>query len=66
MQPTAPTNRPSRFPLLFELLVWGLYVGLYKYNFFMEEATRLYPTAPDNFPYPQLMMFTLLAFLPVT
>ena len=61
MQPTAPTNRPSRFPLLFELLVWGLYVGLYKYNFFMEEATRLYPTAPDSFPYPQLMLFALLA-----
>ena len=61
MQPAPPAERPSRFPLIFELLIWGLYVGIYKYNFYMEAATRLHPTAPDNFPYPQLILFALLA-----
>ena len=30
MQPAPIPDRPSRFPLVFELLMWVLYVGLYK------------------------------------
>jgi hypothetical protein len=42
--------------------VWGLYVGLYKYSFFLEEAAHLHkPTGRYYFPYPQLMLFALLA-----
>ena len=41
MQALPPPGRPSRFPLLFEILVWGLYAGLYKYSFYVEEAARL-------------------------
>ncbi|WP_187632093.1 sensor histidine kinase [Hymenobacter lutimineralis] len=64
--PTSPpaTDRPSRFPLVFEGLVWALYVGLYKYNVFMQEAVRLLPIRErTNLPYPQLMLFALLATL---
>ncbi|MCR5887495.1 sensor histidine kinase [Hymenobacter sp. J193] len=63
MQTSSP-DRPSRFPLLFEGLIWCLYVGLYKYNHFMTEAARLHrPVGYPNFPYPQLMLFALLATL---
>ncbi len=61
MQPAAA--RPSRFPLLFEALMWSLYVGLYKYNYHMEAASQLYPHARANFPYPQLILFALAATL---
>ncbi|MFD1468453.1 sensor histidine kinase [Hymenobacter caeli] len=61
---TTPADRPSRFPLVFELLVWALYVGLYKYNYYMEEAIRRHPLAERaNFPYPQLILFALAATL---
>ena len=62
MQTTPPTDRSSRFPLIFELLVWVLYVGLYKYNYYMEQATDRYTyTERANFPFPQLMLFAGLA-----
>ncbi|MBJ6144124.1 sensor histidine kinase [Hymenobacter sp. BT559] len=54
--------RPSRFPLFFEVLVWALYVGMYKYNYFMEDS-RLHPTERANFPFPQLILFALAATL---
>jgi hypothetical protein len=54
--------RPSRFPLVFEVLVWVLYVGMYKYNYFMED-TRLHPADHPNFPLPQLILFALAATL---
>lgn len=61
---TASPDRPSRFPLIFEGLVWSLYAGLYKYNDFMMEAARLHrPVGHPNFPYPQLILFALLATL---
>jgi hypothetical protein len=56
------TARPSRFPLVFELLVWALYVGLYKYNYFLEDS-RLNPVGHPNFPFPQLMPFAVVASL---
>jgi len=55
-------DRPSRFPLIFEILIWSLYVGLYKYNVYME-AVPQHPTSRENFPYPQLILFVLLATL---
>jgi hypothetical protein len=62
MQPTHPTDRPSRFPLLFELLIWLLYVGIFKYARFMEDAAAAHrPGHASNFPYPQLILFALLA-----
>ena len=54
--------RPSRFPLAFEVLVWALYVGLYKYNYFMEDS-RLHAAEHPNFPFPQLILFALAATL---
>ncbi|MBT9393180.1 sensor histidine kinase [Hymenobacter sp. NST-14] len=69
LPPSAP-DRPSRFPLVFEGLVWALYVGLYKYSVFIEGATRLTSSAEQAnlrhsylFPYPQLVLFALLASL---
>ena len=56
------TARPSRFPLVFEGLVWALYVGLYKYNYFMADS-RLHADVRINFPFPQLILFALAASL---
>ncbi|SES79289.1 sensor histidine kinase [Hymenobacter actinosclerus] len=61
--PAAP-DRPSRFPLVFEGLVWALYVGLYKYSVLVEGATRQLPLIRHpNFPYPQFSLLALLATL---
>ncbi|WP_081768520.1 sensor histidine kinase [Hymenobacter swuensis] len=65
MQTPSPTllpDRPSRFPLVFEGLAWVLYVGMYKYNGFMEAVAQR-PTDRANFPYPQLMLFAVAATL---
>ncbi|MCB2376513.1 sensor histidine kinase [Hymenobacter sp. BT635] len=57
-------DRPSRFPLIFEILIWALYVGLYKYAQYMEQAMSFHRLAGhSNFPYPQLMGFALVATL---
>jgi hypothetical protein len=53
------TARPSRFPLVFELLVWALYVGMYKYDHYMESFTRTHKADNLYFPYPQLILFAL-------
>lgn len=58
-----PTDRPSRFPLVFEGLVWVLYVGMYKYNGFMEATVLPGQGLHDNFPHPQLMLFAVAATL---
>ncbi len=63
MQAPSPTDRPSRFPLIFEILVWVLYVGLYKYSFYLEEAAALQPPVRITPAYPQLIPFALLATL---
>ncbi|GAB3232332.1 hypothetical protein GCM10027346_19520 [Hymenobacter seoulensis] len=55
-------DRPSRFPLLFEILIWGLYVGMYKYAVVMGTVLPQ-PTGRANFPYPQLIVFALAATL---
>lgn len=55
------TARPSRFPLVFEVLVWVLYVGMYRYNHYMEDFTRTHKADNGFFPYPQLILFTMVA-----
>jgi hypothetical protein len=56
------TARPSRFPLVFEVLVWVLYVGMYKYAHYMDDS-RLHPAERANFPFPQLILFAVAATL---
>ena len=63
MQAPSPTDRPSRFPLIFEILMWVLYVGLYKYSFYLDEAAALQPPVRMAPPYLQLIPFALLATL---
>ncbi|RSK50931.1 sensor histidine kinase [Hymenobacter rigui] len=58
-----PTDRPSRFPLVFEGLVWVLYVGMYKYNGFMEPTVQPGQALHANFPHPQLILFAVAATL---
>lgn len=60
---TPAPDRPSRFPLVFEGLVWALYVSLYKYNGFMEVSMQASRSAQANLPHPQLMLFAVTATL---
>lgn len=60
MQPD--TVRPSRFPLLFELLMWAVYVGLYKYSAYSEQVPG-HPLVSSNFPYLHLSLYAGLATL---
>lgn len=55
------TVRPSRFPLVFEVLVWALYVGLYKYDHYMESFTKTHTADNGYLPYPQLIAFAMAA-----
>lgn len=63
MQHTPSSRRRSRFPLVFEFLIWSLYVGCYKYAQYLGEAVPLSLTTKENFPYPQLILFALVATL---
>jgi hypothetical protein len=56
--------RPSRFPLIFEALMWLVYVGLYKYS----ACVNLVPghvMLKQNFPYPHLSVYAFLTTLHV-
>ncbi|RYY12960.1 MAG: histidine kinase [Cytophagaceae bacterium] len=56
------TARPSRFPLVFEVLIWLVYVGLYKYS----ACVNLVPgtvVVKQNFPYPHLSVYAALVTL---
>jgi hypothetical protein len=56
------TARPSRFPLVFEVLIWLVYVGLYKYS----ACVNLVPgtvAVKQNFPYPHLSVYAFLVTL---
>ena len=54
---TNNTHR-SRFPLIFELMVWLIYVCLYKYSYFLDAANPVNPQH-DNFPMPQLIIYAI-------
>ncbi len=52
------TTQRSRFPLVFELMVWLIYVCLYKYSFFLDQGHLPNPHF-DNFPWPQLIIYSI-------
>lgn len=49
----------NRFALIYELLIWLLYVCLYKYSYFLDR-TSVSHQSTDLFPHLQLMLFALL------
>jgi len=54
------TARPSRFPLVFEVLIWVAYVGLYKYSAYLEEVLGP-PIKRAYFPHAHLSLYAGLA-----
>lgn len=54
--------RPSRFPLVFEALIWVIYVGLYKYAACLNQVPG-HPVGHPNFPYPHLCAYAFLITL---
>ncbi|MFD1870977.1 sensor histidine kinase [Hymenobacter bucti] len=56
------TVRPSRFPLVFEALIWVIYVGLYKYSACVNQVPG-HPVGHPNFPYPHLCVYAFLITL---
>jgi hypothetical protein len=55
-------KRLITFPVGFELLIWLLYVGMYKYSHYLDEAHL--PLVPDsNFPYKQVGLFSICSTL---
>ncbi|UOQ72842.1 sensor histidine kinase [Hymenobacter cellulosilyticus] len=55
-------DRPSRFPLAFELLMWAVYVGLYKYSAYVELLPP-HPRVRLYFPFPHLCAFAVVVTL---
>lgn len=49
----------NRFALIYELLIWLLYVCLYKYSYFLDQTVVSHKGA-NLFPHLQLMLFALL------
>jgi sensor histidine kinase YesM len=52
------TLKKSRFPYIYELFIWVIYVCLYKYSFYVEEAPIPHGMRV-NFPYPQLILYSI-------
>lgn len=52
------------FPLFFELVIWLLYVTLYKYSFYLDQA-KLPHIANNNFPYPEICLYSICSTLVV-
>ncbi|MES2276240.1 MAG: sensor histidine kinase [Bacteroidota bacterium] len=51
-----------RFPLVFELLIWLLYICMYKYSYYLDQAHL--PLVPDsNFPYLQICLYSICSTL---
>lgn len=57
MKETALSSEKSRFSLVYEGMVWVLYVALYKYAHYLSIA-RL-PRTYENFPHLQIMLYAL-------
>jgi hypothetical protein len=57
MKETALLAEKSRFPLVYEGMVWVFYPALYKYAHYLDIA-RL-PRTYDNFPHLQIMVYAL-------
>lgn len=58
MKSITPTSRYGRVPLVFELVVWLVYVCLYKYSYFLSSGNLPNPHF-DNFPWPQLIIYSV-------
>ncbi|NML19317.1 histidine kinase [Pseudoflavitalea sp. G-6-1-2] len=58
MKSITPTSRYGRVPLVFELVVWLVYVCLYKYSYFLSSGDLPNPNF-DNFPWPQLIIYSV-------
>jgi len=50
-------DRKSRFPYVYELFIWLIYVCMFKYSFYVEAAPheKMY----QNFPFPQLILYSI-------
>jgi len=57
METTLHTTPKSRFPYVYELFVWFLYVSMYKYDYYLEMANP--PVTRENFPYPQFILYSI-------
>jgi sensor histidine kinase YesM len=57
MKETVLQHEKSKFPLIYEGMVWILYTALYKYSYYVDSArmSRTY----DDFPHMQLMLYAL-------
>lgn len=51
-------DKKSRFPYIYELFIWFIYVCLFKYSFYVEAAPIPHGLRV-NFPYPQLMLYAI-------
>lgn len=50
------------FPVVFEILIWVFYVGMYKYSAHLEQAHL--PHVPDNdFPYLEICLYSFCSML---
>lgn len=56
MQTSMLQKGNSRFPLIYEIIVWVVYVGFYKYSYYLEISDLPNPNY-ENFPHPQLMVY---------
>lgn len=50
------------FHLVFEILIWLLYVGIYKYSFYLDQI-RLPYNINSNFPYLEICLYSLCSTL---
>ena len=51
-------DRKSRFPYVYELLLWLIYVCLYKYSYYVDAAPIPHGLGL-NFPYPQMILYAI-------
>ena len=58
MNAITTTTQRSRFPLIFEAMVWLIYVCLYKYSYFLDLGQLPNPRF-DNFPWPELIIYAV-------
>jgi sensor histidine kinase YesM len=61
MESTLTSNRKNRFPYIFELFIWFLYVSMYKYAWYLEIAGL--PTNRENFPHRQQILYAICVTL---
>ncbi|HEY8898496.1 MAG TPA: histidine kinase [Niastella sp.] len=57
MKETAIQTDKSRFPLVYEAMVWVLYTALYKYAYYLDLLRA--PKTYENFPHMQMMLYAL-------